>query len=133
MMRDGHAFDWQTDSDAILLCRTAPLAVHSGPDGAVVLRQENDSCDHDDVVSFHRSQAPLVASAILREAFDLDAPGGDVPEDALATLQRCGAGSAGRLAPEDAERLAAYIARLERVLIDVTAKAGAVVTGAPHV
>lgn len=134
MLDGAWAFDWQTDRDAVLLCNTNRLAVHQGPDGAVVLRQESDSCDHDDVVSFHRSQAPLVAAAILREAFDLDTPADDAaPEDPLATLRRCGAESAGRLEASDVANLAAYIVRLERVLLDVTAKASAAIgTGARH-
>lgn len=125
-------FDWNRDADAVIFSRTDRTAVYSGDHGAVLIRQSDPMDDEDDIIIVHRTQVPVLASALLREAYHLDdAPKGEPAEAPDVTLKRCGAMNVSRIDQEDAERLAAYITRLEQALSDLAMRAGAVLKGGP--
>lgn len=125
-------FDWRRDADAVVFCSTDRTAVYSGRHGAVLIRQSGLVDDEDDIIIVHRTLVPILASALLREAYHLDdAPEGEPAEAPDVTLKRCGVVNVSRIDQEDTERLAAYITRLEQALSDLAMRAGAVLKGGP--
>ena len=123
-MSDSTRFDWQRDADAIVLPATFATAIHLGPHGCVVIRQEDPIGEPDSVISVHKSQVPAVVAALLREAFDLESSGDAVTgEDPHATLRRAGWQSGLTFGPDDVAAVAGYITTLERALADVASRA----------
>ncbi|MCP4306589.1 MAG: hypothetical protein GY788_17310 [bacterium] len=65
-------FDWECDSDAIVVQEQAAIAVYENGNGDVVIRQRTEHTEDDDVVYVHAKNLPTLIDALKARLEEAD-------------------------------------------------------------